>query len=156
MKKQRGIVLFFSLIVLIIMTVIGVALAVNSTQSLRMSGAGSEFLAAKALADGGVSAVLLNKPTSYFATLAKIDPENGYSGGIQTLTPLPLVDDGTGTLVIDPKDVACQRSQVASGTNLFSCRRIQISSEVKFGRSGFGRVSVVTGIEQEVLNGSGV
>lgn len=35
------------------MTVIGVALAVNSTQSLRMSGAGSERIEAKAIADGG-------------------------------------------------------------------------------------------------------
>ncbi|MGZ0787976.1 PilX N-terminal domain-containing pilus assembly protein, partial [Pseudomonas saponiphila] len=42
MKKQKGIVLFFALIILLLMTIIGVALAVNSTQSMRMSGAGSE------------------------------------------------------------------------------------------------------------------
>lgn len=53
MKRQKGVVLFFALIILIIMTVIGVALAVNSTQSLRMSGAGSERIEAKAIADGG-------------------------------------------------------------------------------------------------------
>ena len=45
-KRQQGIVLFFSLIVLVLMTLIGVALAVNSTQSLRMSGAGSERIEA--------------------------------------------------------------------------------------------------------------
>lgn len=62
MKRQKGVVLFFALIVLIIMTVIGVALAVNSTQSLRMSGAGSERLEAKALADGGCSIVIGEAP----------------------------------------------------------------------------------------------
>ncbi|MCD8558337.1 MAG: pilus assembly PilX N-terminal domain-containing protein, partial [Shewanella xiamenensis] len=53
MRKQKGIVLFFALIVLLLMTIIGVALAVNSTQSMRMSGAGSERIEAKSIADGG-------------------------------------------------------------------------------------------------------
>ena len=66
MRKQKGIVLFFALIVLLLMTIIGVALAVNSTQSMRMSGAGSERIEAKAIADGGLEAVLekVNKEKS--------------------------------------------------------------------------------------------
>ncbi|CAM2800813.1 PilX N-terminal domain-containing pilus assembly protein [Shewanella amazonensis] len=155
MNKQKGIVLFFALIVLIIMTVIGVALAVNSTQSLRMAGAGAERIEAKALADGGVAAVLLNKTPAFLATMTAIDSANSYSGGAQVLTPLPLVDDGTGNLVVQPKNVSCQRSAAASGTDLFKCRRIEISSQVNFGRDNLGQVIVVTGIEQEVLSGSG-
>ena len=155
-RKQKGLVLFFSLIVLIIMTVIGVALAVNSTQSLRMAGAGAERLEAKALADGGIAALLINKTPVFFATLPSIDTSNSYSGGKQVLTPLPLVDDGAGGLKVEPKNVSCQRSAVASGTDLFKCRRIEISSQVSFGRDNLGQLTVVTGIEQEVLNGSGV
>ena len=52
MKKQEGMVLFFSLIILIIMTVIGVALAVNSSQSMKMAGAGSERVEAMSAAQG--------------------------------------------------------------------------------------------------------
>ncbi|MCZ4336267.1 pilus assembly PilX N-terminal domain-containing protein [Shewanella colwelliana] len=155
MQKQKGVVLFFSLIVLIIMTVIGVALAVNSTQSLRMAGAGTERIEAKASADGGVAAVLLNKTPAFLATMSNVDNANNYSGGTQVLTPLPLVDDGAGGLKVEPKNVSCQRSVAASGTDLFKCRRIEISSQVRFGRDDLGQLTVVTGIEQEVLSGSG-
>ncbi|GIU47916.1 pilus assembly protein PilX [Shewanella algidipiscicola] len=156
MQKQKGVVLFFSLIVLIIMTVIGVALAVNSTQSLRMAGAGTERIEAKALADGGIAAVLLDKTPAFFASMSAIDNGNNYSGGTQVLTPLPLVDDGAGGLKVDPKNVSCQRIDDASGTDLFECRRIEISSQVSFGRDKLGQLTVVTGIEQQVLKGSGI
>ncbi|MCH1928593.1 pilus assembly PilX N-terminal domain-containing protein [Shewanella sp. A25] len=150
MKKQKGVVLFFALIVLIIMTVIGVALAVNSTQSLRMAGAGSERIEAKALADGAIDRVLLNNSAAELAKLAEKD-DSTFLDGNQTLTPLPLDSDGNP----DAKDVSCQRSSKASGTDLFKCRRLEISSSVNFGRENLGRLTVVTGIEQEVLNGSG-
>ena len=155
-KKQEGVVLFFSLIVLIIMTVIGVALAVNSTQSLRMAGAGAERIEAKALADGGIAAVLLDKTPAFLATMSNVDNANNYSGGTQVLTPLPLIDDGAGGLKGEPKNVSCQRKGPASGIDVFKCRRIEISSQVNFGRDDLGQVIVVTGIEQEVLNGSGI
>lgn len=150
MRKQKGIVLFFALIVLVLMTVIGVALAVNSTQSLRMSGAGAERIEAKALADGAVDSVLLTESAASLATLDKVSTLHLVSG-TQTLTPLPLKSDGT----VEAKNVACQRSSKANGTDLFKCRRIEISSSVNFGRENLGQLTVVTGIEQEVLNGSG-
>ncbi|MCE9678012.1 pilus assembly PilX N-terminal domain-containing protein [Shewanella sp. AS1] len=153
-KKQQGVVLFFSLIILIMMTVIGVALAVNSTQSLRMAGAGSERVEAKALADGGVAAILLNKTPAFLASMTAIDDQNSFSGGTQVLTPLPLVDDGTGNLIVQPKNVSCQRRGNANQAGSFQCRRIEISSQVSFGRDNLGQVTVVTGIEQEVLSGS--
>ncbi|WP_028762791.1 pilus assembly PilX family protein [Shewanella colwelliana] len=154
MQKQKGVVLFFSLILLIIMTVIGVALAVNSTQSLRMAGAGTERIEAKALADGGVAAVLLNKTPAFLATMSDIDNSNALSGGTQVLVPLPLVDDGAGGLKVEPKNVSCQRTKLIS-SNL-ECRRIEISSTVSFGRDNLGQLTVVTGIEQEVLKRGGI
>ncbi len=154
LRKQQGVVLFFSLIILIMMTVIGIALAVNSTQSLRMAGAGAERIDAKAVADGGIADVLLNKTPAFLATMTAIDNQNTYLGGIQTLTPLPLVDDGSGNLIVKPENVGCQRSTTASATNLFKCRRIEISSQVNFGRDDLGQITVITGIEQEVLSGS--
>jgi len=153
MKKQRGIVLFFALIVLIIMTVIGVALAVNSSQSLRMSGAGAERIEAKALADGGISALLLDKPQAFFANLSDIDSTNKYLELQQVVTPLPLVDDGTGKFIVQPKNVSCQRTKNATGANLINCRRSEITSTAQFGRDMLGQLTVVTGIEQEVLTG---
>ncbi|MCL1092031.1 pilus assembly PilX N-terminal domain-containing protein [Shewanella profunda] len=144
MSKQRGIVLFFALIVLIIMTVIGVALAVNSTQSLRMSGAGSERIEAKALADGGLQQVIANYQGALFANLGLVTSETLFNG-TQQLTPLPL----TGV-----RDVSCQRTDRATGANLVSCRRVEISSTATFGRDDLGQVTVVAGIEQQVLTGN--
>lgn len=140
-KKQQGIVLFLSMIVLIIMTVIGVSLAVNSTQSLRMAGAGSERIDAKALADGGLAQVILNYSGARFANM--LDEETAaLSGGAQIITPLPL----TGV-----RDVGCQRTSRASGAGLIKCRRAEITSTVSFGRAGLGTLTVSSGVEQEVL-----
>lgn len=143
MKRQQGMVLFFSLIILIIMTVIGVALAVNSGQSLRMAGAGAERVEALAAAQGAQDRAI---DTQKGATLANLnaaatvkDPTLDVSS---TITPL-----ATG-------DVSCQRSTKASSANLISCRRVEVQSATRFGRKDMGQLTVVAGVEQEVLTGS--
>lgn len=145
MKKQKGVVLFFALIVLIIMTVIGVALAVNSTQSLRMAGAGAERIEAHAIANGGLDMAINKYRGAGLANMTADTPDNLF-GGKQNLIPMPK--DGT------IQDVSCQRSSKASGANLISCRRLEVQSAVTFGRDDLGLLQVVAGIEQEVLTGS--
>lgn len=144
MKKQRGIVLFLSLIVLVIMTVIGIALAVNSTQSLRMSGAGSERIEAMSTANGGLEQVIATNSGASFANLLAVKTENLFNS-TQVITPLPE----TGV-----RDVGCQRTSNAMGVNLVSCRRSQITSTVQFGRDNLGSLTVAAGVEQQVLTGS--
>jgi type IV pilus assembly protein PilX len=139
-KKQQGIVLFFSLIVLVLMTLIGVALAVNSTQSLRMAGAGSERLDAMASAQGAQDKVILantdNTLTTMTVTFTTVDNDLGVSN---TLTPMSI------------GDVDCQRSPAGTQSDLIGCRRIEVSSAATFGRSDMGLVTVISGIEQEVV-----
>ncbi|ABV35811.1 type IV pilus assembly protein PilX [Shewanella sediminis HAW-EB3] len=144
MKKQKGIALFFSLIVLVIMTVIGIALAVNSNQSMRMAGAGSERLEAKAVADGGLTQVIFDNAGASFASLAVETTATAF-GSNQVITPLPE----TGV-----RDVGCQRTSNATGANLVSCRRVQITSTVAFGRDDLGSLTVASGVEQQVLTGN--
>lgn len=143
MKKQEGMVLFFSLIILIIMTVIGVALAVNSSQSMKMAGAGSERVEAMSAAQGAQDRVVANNQGSTMAniagTMVVVDAALGVTN---TLNPLAA------------GDVNCQRSTKASSANLISCRRVEISSSAAFGKKNLGQLTVVTGIEQEVLTGS--
>ncbi|MFB2686755.1 pilus assembly PilX N-terminal domain-containing protein [Shewanella sp. FJAT-51649] len=144
MRKQKGIVLFFALIVLVLMTVIGVALAVNSTQSLRMSGAGAERIEAKAIADGGLEQVISDYSGEQLANL-NAEADTTVFNSRQTLKPLPE----TGV-----RDVGCQRTSNATGANLVSCRRAEISSSVTFGRDNLGSLTVVSGVEQQVLTGN--
>lgn len=143
-NKQAGVVLFFALILLIVMTFIGVALAVSAGQSLRMAGAGTERIEAKALADGGLVKIIDEYAGSGFANLATTTPGT-FFGGTQSITPLPE----TGV-----KDVGCQRTARATGTNLVSCRRFEISSHVAYGRDNIGDLTVVSGVEQQVLTGN--
>ncbi|MPY20992.1 pilus assembly protein PilX [Shewanella psychropiezotolerans] len=143
MKKQEGMVLFFSLIILIIMTVIGVALAVNSSQSMKMAGAGSERVEAMSAAQGAQDRVVANNQGATMANIAgTMTVVDAALGVTNTLSPLA---DG---------DVNCQRSTKASSANLVSCRRIEVSSVATFGKKNLGQLTVVAGVEQEVLTGS--
>lgn len=153
MKKQRGVVLFFALIVLLLMTIIGVALAVNSTQSMRMSGAGSERIEAKSIADGGLEAAIAVNQGTMLTTLSNVASAREF-GSSQTLTPIPYEVDALGNVIIAAKDVGCQRSIKANSGSLISCRRVEISSTATFGRDNLGQLTVVAGVEQEVLTGS--
>jgi type IV pilus assembly protein PilX len=142
-QKQQGIVLFFSLIILVIMTVIGVALAVNATQSLRMAGAGSERVEAMMSVQGAQEKVVITNQGPNMANMAVVTVE------------MDLALDVTNTMTpMNVGDVGCQRSTKANSGNLISCRRIEVSSSANFGRSNLGQVTVVSGIEQEVLTGS--
>jgi type IV pilus assembly protein PilX len=147
MNRQKGVALFFALIVLIIMTVIGIALAVNSGQSLRMSGAGSERIEAQILANGALDEVVAINKGAVLANMTEAQTTtSGSLGGSQLIVPMPK--DGT------IQDVGCQRSSNASGAGLISCRRLEVSSTVSFGRDNLGQLTVVAGIEQEVLSGT--
>ncbi|MGL4220583.1 MAG: pilus assembly PilX family protein [Shewanella sp.] len=146
MKRQQGMVLVFALIVLIIMTLIGVALAVNAGQSLRMAGAGAERVEALSAAQGAQQRAIIDNKGPTLATLkAATSPKTDVVlKNVQTvISPSPL-----------NTDVNCQRKSNASSANIISCRRVEVRSEAIFGRNELGRLAVVAGVEQEVLTGS--
>ena len=152
MRKQKGIVLFFALIVLLLMTIIGVALAVNSTQSMRMSGAGSERIEAKSIADGGLEAAIAANRGPSLATLTNVTTGTEF-GAKQTLTPIPFELDASGNVVVGAKDVECQRN--SKPTPFIDCRRVEIRSTANFGRDNLGQLTVIMLVEQEVIAGTG-
>lgn len=142
MKKQKGIVLFFSLITLLIMTVIGLALAINSNQSIRMAGAGSERVEAMAAAHGAQDSVIAANAGNLLTNLpAGITAAGTMLGVTSTISPLELYD------------VECLRDP--NPTEGISCRRSEITSVAAFGRNNMGQLTVVAGVEQEVMGSSG-
>jgi type IV pilus assembly protein PilX len=136
--NQQGMVLFFSLIVLLMMTIIGVALAVSSTQSLRMAGAGSERMEAMIAAKGSQDRVIASQSAAMVNIAVPIQTVDAELGVTNTLTPL----------VAD--DVPCQRTTKANSVAIL-CRRVEISSTSRFGRGNLGQLNIVAGVEQEVL-----
>ncbi|PMG43201.1 pilus assembly PilX N-terminal domain-containing protein [Shewanella sp. 10N.286.52.B9] len=145
-KNQQGIVLFFSLVVLIVMTIIGVALAVNSSQSLRMAGAGSDRLAALSQAQGGLNIVIADSVKHDF-TYRTVNDDVTEMDGEQEIKLMPENNPGI--------EVDCQRTEKANAVHLIGCRRFEVSSAVTFGRSGYGELTVTSGIEQEVNRTTG-
>ncbi|ACJ30405.1 Type IV pilus assembly protein PilX [Shewanella piezotolerans WP3] len=136
--------LFFSIIILLIMTVIGVALAVNSTQSIRMAGAGSERIEAMANAHGAQDRLINSNEGTTFASL----PAN----------PADIADSEftvTSSLTVLSDDGACIRTSQATQPDMIGCVTIEISSQATFGRNNMGQLTVVSGIEQEILGATG-
>ncbi|RLV61425.1 pilus assembly protein PilX [Parashewanella curva] len=144
MKKQQGVVLFFALIVLLLMTIIGVSLAMNSTQSLRMAGSGVERLEAVAHAQGAQEKFIME----YEGTpmLTDLDAEARMTDNEMKVNHV--------VVPLENVDVECGRSAKATSGNNIRCRRIEVTSDGVYGREDLGRMSVVTGIQQEVLTGS--
>ncbi|MCL1123050.1 pilus assembly PilX family protein [Shewanella surugensis] len=138
MKDQQGMVLFFSLIILLIMTVVGVAIAMSSTQSLRMSQAGADRVKASVAVQGALNAVVLDNQGSVLANLydSLVINDPDYQA---TSTLIPL-NEG---------DVPCARS--TRPTAGVACRKVEVTSQVSFGRDNAAQLSFVTGLEQEVL-----
>lgn len=145
MKGQQGAVLFFALVTLVLMTLIGVTLAGNASLSMRMSGTGAERISALAASQGVLAKEVKAREGASLANIVSPEHIPGDFQGFGVSTTIAPLTDG---------DVGCQRSEQASSVNLISCRRIEVSSSTKFGRNDLGEVTVVTGIEQQVLTGS--
>ncbi|WP_434940675.1 pilus assembly PilX family protein [Shewanella sp. HL-SH8] len=138
-QRQQGVVLFFSLIILVIMTIIGVALAVNSTQSLRMAGAGSERLEAMISAQGAQDKIIDAKEGSDLGNMAGVFVEHDNQLDIiNTITPL--------------ENYTCVRTETV--TEGIGCKFLEISSAARFGRNNLGQVTIVAGVEQEIFTGN--
>ena len=124
MKKQKGIVLFFAIIVLLLLTVIGVSLASNSTMSIKMAGAGTERIEALVNAQGkienGVRSIVLGQPMS-----------------AEVVTRIP-------SLSCPRKARANSNNQGAGTTELF-CREIGVTET--YGKSDTGQLTLVVGID---------
>ncbi|WP_133406231.1 pilus assembly PilX family protein [Parashewanella tropica] len=150
MKKQKGVVLFFAMIVLLLMTIIGVSLAMNSTRSLRMAGSGVERMEALSISRGAQDLVIKTysgkKELTDLAGETKLTVSGlptGKSAPEVIITAKPL-----GTV-----DIGCGRQRNATSNNI-GCRRIEINTESKYGREKLGRLVIVSGIRQEVITGS--
>mgnify|MGYP000093892265 CR=1 FL=1 len=138
MHKEHGMVLFLSLIVLLIMTVIGVALAVNSNQSMKMAGAGAERVEAMTAAQGAQDRVISVNGGATLIILASTMVTNDTQLGV--------------TNILEPIASGCKRRETAHGASI-GCNRISVSSTAVLGRNDLGQLTVVTGIEQEFTTG---
>ena len=128
MKKQQGIVLFFAIIVLLLMTIIGVSLATNSTMSIKMAGAGAERIEALNRAQGKL-AVQTNEVLGNDVVIRVP----------QVRCPRTSTADSANAL---PE----------AGENGFICREFGVTET--YGRQNMARITVVMGFKNVPHNGN--
>lgn len=128
------------------MTVIGVALAVNSTQSIRMAGAGSERIEAMSHAQGAQERLMSNKKGNYFITLPAL-PLDIIDNELRVVNRLTRMSD-VGA------EVNCMRNRFPNEASKIKCVPVEISSKAIFGRNDMGQLTIVVGIEQEYRAGN--
>ncbi|MBM7071564.1 pilus assembly protein PilX [Shewanella sp. 202IG2-18] len=132
MKKQNGIVLFFAIIVLLLLTIIGVSLAVNSSMSIQMSGAGSEKIEALLTAQGklkdGVTAIREGRAVG---------------GDVNVrIARLPC-----------PRLASANSDDQGAVVNNFVCREIGVTET--YGKNNLGQLTVVFGVKNIIDDAQG-
>ncbi len=128
MKQQKGVVLFFAIIVLLLLTIIGVSLAVNSSMSLQMSNAGSERLEVV----NEINEQLQNR----FLEIQGMDVDQ-----IDALLPNP-------DIIRLPQQVGTARD--CTNNNAFCCVIYEVSQTVEYGKFDIAHPPVAFGIEKPV------
>ncbi|RYV02564.1 pilus assembly protein PilX [Shewanella sp. OPT22] len=123
MQKQKGVVLFFAIIVLLLLTIIGVSLATNSSMSLMMAGSGTERLEALLTAQGKLK------------------------NGVEAIR---MGNEVAEDIIIRNDRLTCPRVGNANSNNQgavvnkFICR--EIGATETYGRNDAGQVTVVVGV----------
>ncbi|GLS82560.1 pilus assembly PilX family protein [Paraferrimonas haliotis] len=146
LNNQQGIVLFFALVVLLILTVIGTSLAVSSGFSARMATTSAERVESLHTING--------------SQLRLIDEEaakQGESLFVKGVGTTSVTDANTG-VASDIKflvETGCRRSSSASSASTFSCRQSEVASQVSFGKNNRGNIGIVSAVEQPVFNVGG-
>lgn len=146
-RKQRGIALFTTLVLLVIVTLASVVLIRNAGFENKMSGAYADYAVATGEVNGAIEEIIdtaQNGGANPF-----INPVGDYPLD-ETSTSFPDVDNSLNLIAVTPGD--CFRSEEASSQNIgLSCRQMTADSTIDYSRSGSGQSNLVTGIVHPVI-----
>jgi type IV pilus assembly protein PilX len=158
--QQRGVALVVALLFLLVVTVISVIAASNSSLGLKMAANMADSYSSFQSAEAGVIATLSlagdpNSPLKpfdgkkerfdLFGSLAPNDPKN----------PLKDLNDTADSVEVDVfltnAATACPRSKVGSSVGLFDCDYYRIASEHKVPKKA--RTKVNLGVVKTIIGG---
>ena len=142
MRRQCGAVLVVSTFLLVLLMVLGLSLAGGSRVTLMGSAASAARQLALQQARGAQEGFVERQ------RLAREDSLLLTNSGTQTQADtLFSAEHSIGFIAEAP----CKRTALADAGSNFVCRTNQVSSQVRYGKGEMGRMSVTTGIEQQVL-----
>ena len=157
LSPQRGVALIVALLFLLVVTVISVIAASNSTQGLRMAANMQDSAASFQAAEAGVIATLALANTGedpfdaddVAAPFAAFDPATDH--------PLRNVYGGAEAVDVDvflgERGLPCPRSGAGSSVGLLECDYYRVTSE--HAMAGKARTRVQIGVVKTTIGGSG-
>jgi type IV pilus assembly protein PilX len=145
MKHQKGFVILVVFLMLLVLTMIAVGLATRARMTAQMTAATNARSEAWHLANGAqagfVESQRLMRGESALISNADIYTSTETSGVVNTMT--------------FRVETQCRRARSATAAGIVACRHSELDSAVTYGKNNRGSLSVVTGVEQPVLNTSG-
>ena len=142
MKQERAIVVIVIFLLLIVLTMIAVGLTTRTRMTLQLTTASNARSEAQHQANGAQSAYLeQQRQLRGESTLIR-------NTGITTSTDT----SGVFNTIRFRGETQCRRSRTATAAHIVACRHSELESRVKYGKRNRGELSVITGLEQPVLN----
>jgi type IV pilus assembly protein PilX len=145
MKRQKGFVIIVVFLMLLVLTMIAVGLATRARMTAQMTAATNARSEAWHLANGAqagfVESQRLMRGESALISNADVYTSSETSGVVNTMT--------------FRVETQCRRARSATAAGIVACRHSELESAVTYGKNNRGSLSVVTGVEQPVLNTSG-
>lgn len=145
MSRQKGIVIVVVFLMLLVLTMIAVGLATRARMTAQMTAATNARSEAWHLANGAqagfVQSQRLLRGDSALISNAGVFTSSGAAGVVNTVT--------------FRVETQCRRARSATAVGIVACRHSELDSAVTYGKNNRGSLSVVTGVEQPVLNTSG-
>jgi len=145
MKRQKGIVILVVFLMLMVLTMIAVGLATRARMTAQMTAASNARSEAWHLANGAQAGFVESQ------RLMRGESALISNADVYTSTELPGVVNTVNFRV----ETQCRRARSATAVGIVACRHSELDSAVTYGKNNRGSLSVVTGVEQPVLNTSG-
>ena len=145
MSREKGIVIVVVFLMLLVLTMIAVGLATRARMTAQMTAATNARSEAWHLANGAqagfVQSQRLLRGDSALISNTGVFTSSGAAGVVNTVT--------------FRVETQCRRARSATAVGIVACRHSELDSAVTYGKNNRGNLSVVTGVEQPVLNTSG-
>lgn len=147
-QHQKGIALFTTMILLVIVTLASVVLMRNAGFENKVSGAYAQQAIANGATNGAADEIIATARRG--GTNPFIDDEVSYPKS-ESAGQFPSVSNQVDFVVETPG--ACQRSEDANSQNLdLVCRLLIMDSSLSYSRSNSGQAELATGIAHPLTN----
>lgn len=157
--QQRGVALVVSLLFLLVVTLISVVAATNSSRSYKMATNMQDMAASFQAAEAGAYATLglVDTANDPYQRVNNMDPFAGIAAGTNPLRNLPDPNAVNVDVFVVALDRPCPRSQnAASGSSVgvFDCEYYRVESA--HNQQERSRTQVQVGVVKTVIGSSGV